>query len=377
LTAISLNPDAVLKTLLAIAAMEQTRTRASSRPQVHIERQGGTSMACRIGINGLGRIGRMVLRRTLTLPDVEVVAVNDRAHLGDLAYLLKYDSVHGLFPGEVTHEAHALCVNGTAIQFSSETEASKIPWGQAGVDVVIESTGALRGRKDAAGHLQAGARKVLISAPSDDVDVTIVPGVNDAQYDRTRHHVLSMASCTTNSLAPVAKVLQERFGIVHLFITTVHAYTASQSILDKPARHRRRGRAGALSMIPTTTGATKATALVLPALAGKMDGMAIRVPVPDGSVTDIVAELATSTTVEELNASLRDAAQRPPLQGILAVSDDELVSVDIIGNPHSAIVDAPATMVLNGTMAKVLSWYDNEWGYACRLAELAGRLSIS
>jgi glyceraldehyde 3-phosphate dehydrogenase len=334
-------------------------------------------MPCRIGINGFGRIGRMVLRRTLTLPDVEVVAVNDRAHLGDLAYLLKYDSVHGLFPGEVTHAEQTLHVNGTAIQFSSEMEPAKIPWGQAGVNVVIESTGALRGRKDAAGHLHAGARKVVISAPSDDVDVTIVPGVNDTQYDSTRHHVLSMASCTTNSLAPVAKVLQDRFGIVHLFITTVHAYTASQSILDKPTRHRRRGRAGALSMIPTTTGAAKATALVIPALAGKMDGMAIRVPVPDGSVTDIVAELATSTSVAEVNASLREAAQRPPLQGILAVSDDELVSVDIIGNPHSAIVDAPATMVLNGAMVKVLSWYDNEWGYACRLAELAGRLSAS
>ena len=334
-------------------------------------------MTCRIGINGFGRIGRMVLRHALTMADIEVVAINDRANLGDLAYLLTYDSVHGHFPGEVTHEAQALLVNGKALQFSSETDPAKIPWGQAGVDVVIESTGAFRGRKDASGHLQAGAHKVLISAPSDDVDVTLVPGVNDAQYERTRHHVISMASCTTNSLAPVAKVLQDQFGIEHLFITTVHAYTASQAILDKPTRHRRRGRAGAVSMIPTTTGAAKATALVLPALAGKMDGMAIRVPVPDGSVTDIVAELATSTSVDDINACLRDAAQRPPLRGILAVSDDELVSVDIIGNPHSAIVDAPSTMVLNGTMAKVLSWYDNEWGYACRLAELAGCLIAS
>jgi glyceraldehyde-3-phosphate dehydrogenase type I len=215
---------------------------------------------------------------------------------------------------------------------------------------------------------------VLISAPSDDVDVTIVPGVNDAQYDSTRHQVISMASCTTNSLAPVAKVLQEAFGIVHLFITTVHAYTASQVILDKPMRKRRRGRAGALSMIPTSTGAAQATALVLPELAGKMDGMAIRVPIPDGSITDIVAELATPTSTEDINARLRAAAQGPPLQGILAVSDEELVSIDIVGNPHSAIVDAPSTKVLNDTMAKVLAWYDNEWGYACRLAELAGRL---
>jgi glyceraldehyde 3-phosphate dehydrogenase len=260
------------------------------------------------------------------------------------------------------------------MQFSSEKDAAKIPWGRAGVDVVIESTGAFRGRKDAAGHLQGGARKILISAHSDDVDVTIVPGVNEAQYDPARHHVLSMASCTTNSLAPVAKVLHEHFGIAHLLITTVHAYTASQSIMDKPTRKRRRGRAGALSMIPTSTGAAKATAQVLPELAGKMDGMAIRVPVPDGSVTDIVVHLETATSAQEINARLREAAARPPLHGILAVSEDELVSVDVIGNPHSSIVDAPSTMVLGGTMAKLLAWYDNEWGYACRLAELAGRL---
>jgi glyceraldehyde 3-phosphate dehydrogenase len=316
----------------------------------------------------------MVLRHALTLPDIEIVAINDLAHIGDLTYLLKYDSVHGLFPGEVSHDDHTILVGGRTIQFSSEKEAAKIPWGRAGVDVVIESTGAFRGRKDAAGHLQGGARKVLISAPSDDVDVTLVPGVNDGQYDPARHQILSMASCTTNSLAPVAKVLHEHFGIARLLITTVHAYTASQSIMDKPTRKRRRGRAGALSMIPTSTGAALATALVLPELAGKVDGMAIRVPVPDGSVTDIVAQLEHSTSANEINARLREAAARPPLQGILAVSDDELVSVDIIGNPHSSIVDAPSTMVLGSTMAKVLAWYDNEWGYACRLAELAGRL---
>ena len=331
-------------------------------------------MACRIGINGFGRIGRMVLRRSVTLPEVEVVAINDLADLGDLAYLLKYDSVHRGFPGEVHTEDQAIIVNGKPMQCSAEAKPADIPWEQAGVDVVIEATGALRSPQDAAQHLRGSVRKVLISAPADGVDVTIVPGVNEAMYDRARHHVISMASCTTNSLAPVAKVLQERFGIVHLLITTVHAYTASQSILDKPMRKRRRGRAGALSMIPTTTGAAKATAQVLPELAGKMDGMAIRVPIPDGSVTDIVAQLATSTSAEDINACLREASQRPPLQGILAVSDEEIVSVDIIGNPHSAIVDAPSTMVLEGTMAKVLAWYDNEWGYACRLAELAGRL---
>jgi glyceraldehyde 3-phosphate dehydrogenase len=316
----------------------------------------------------------MVLRRTLTMPDVEVVAINDLANIGDLAYLLKYDSVHGRFPGAVSHDERTILVNGNALQFSSEKEAAKIPWGRAGVEVVIESTGAFRGRQDAAGHLQGGARKVLISAPSDDVDVTLVLGVNETQYDPARHHVLSMASCTTNSLAPVAKVLHAHFGIARLLITTVHAYTASQSIMDKPTRKRRRGRAGALSMIPTSTGAANATALVLPELAGKVDGMAIRVPIPDGSVTDIVAQLETATSAQEVNARLREAAERPPLHGILAVSDDELVSVDILGNPHSSIVDAPSTMVLDGTMAKVLAWYDNEWGYACRLAELAGRL---
>ena len=334
-------------------------------------------MTCRIGINGFGRIGRMVLRRSVELPDIEVVAINDLADLGDLTYLLKYDSVHGPFPGQVSNDEQTLRVNGQAVQFSSERDAAKIPWNQVGVDVVIESTGALRGRSDASGHLQGGARKVLISAPSDDVDVTIVPGVNEAMYDPAQHQVLSMASCTTNSLAPVAKVLQEQFGIVQLFITTVHAYTASQSIMDKPTRKRRRGRAGALSMIPTTTGAAKATALVLPELAGKMDGMAIRVPIPDGSVTDIVLQLETSTRADDINASLREASQRPPLQGILEVNDDHIVSVDIVGNPHSSIVDGPSTMVLNGTTAKILAWYDNEWGYSCRLAELAGRLVSS
>ena len=334
-------------------------------------------MACRIGINGFGRIGRMVLRRTLALPDTDVVAINDLADIGDLAYLFKYDSVHRRFPGEVTNDKSSMQVDGQSIQFSSERDPAKIPWGQAGVDVVIESTGAFRGRSDAVGHLQAGARKVLISAPSDDVDVTLVPGVNDDMYNRSQHQVLSMASCTTNSLAPVAKVLQEHFGIAQLFITTVHAYTASQSIMDKPTRKRRRGRAGALSMIPTSTGAAKATSLVLPELAGKMDGMAIRVPIPDGSVTDIVVQLETSTSAQDINASLREASQKPPLQGILEVCDDEIVSMDIVGNPHSSIVDAPSTMVLNGHTAKILAWYDNEWGYACRLAELSGRLVAS
>lgn len=331
-------------------------------------------MTCRIGINGFGRIGRMVLRRALTLTDVEIIAINDLANVADLAYLLKHDSVHGRFPVEVSHDERQLWVNGRAVHCFAEARPEKIPWGMASVDVVIESTGRFCTRAAAARHIQAGAHKVLISAPAANADVTLVPGVNDAHYDSERHHVISMASCTTNSLAPVAKVLQEQFGIARLFITTVHAYTASQPILDTPSRQHRQGRAGSLSMIPATTGAAVATALVLPELQGKMDGMAIRVPIPDGSVTDIVAQLETATTAEAINARLREAAQQPPLNGILAVSDEELVSVDMIGNPHSSIVDAPSTRVLDGTLAKLLAWYDNEWGYACRLTELASRL---
>ena len=334
-------------------------------------------MACRIGVNGFGRIGRMVLRRTLEMADVEVVAVNDLAPIGELAYLLKYDSVHGFLRGDVSHDEQTIHVAGRDIRFFEEREPANIPWGEAGVNIVIESTGAFRGREAAAQHLQGGARKVIISAPSSDPDVTLVLGVNDDMYNPAQHDVISMASCTTNSLAPVAKVLHEQFGIAHLFITTVHAYTSSQAIMDKPTRHRRRGRAGALSMIPTTTGAARATSLVLPQLAGKLDGMAIRVPVPDGSVTDIVVNLEKATSAEEINARLLEASQKSPLQGILEVNSDEVVSADIVGNPHSSIVDAPSTNVLNGTMAKLLAWYDNEWGYSCRLVDLAGRLAVS
>ena len=274
-------------------------------------------MAVKVAINGFGRIGRLVFRamveQGLVGKDVDVVAVGDIVPADNLAYLLKYDSTQGRFHGSVGSEKSSpdkpeddvLVVNGQKIRVVSAKEPSQLPWKQMGVDVVIESSGALRGRKDAAGHLQGGARKVLISAPSDDVDVTIVPGVNDGQYDPARHHVLSMASCTTNSLAPVAKVLHEQFGIARLFMTTVHAYTTSQSIMDKPTRKRRRGRAGALSMIPTSTGAAQATALVLPELAGKVDGMAIRVPVPDGSVTDMVTRMLSIP-----------AAQRPSLAEI-------------------------------------------------------------
>ena len=331
-------------------------------------------MACRIGLNGFGRIGRMVLRRALTLPEVEVVAINDLSDGGDLAYLFKYDSVHGVFPGEVAYQEPSLWIDGHEIQLFAEPKPAKIPWGMVTADVVIEATGAFCRYEEATQHLLAGAHKVLISAPAASADVTLVPGVNDAHYDPQRHHVISMASCTTNSLAPVATVLQAHFGIANLFITTVHAYTSSQSLVDTPMRQRRQGRAGALSMIPSSTGAAHATALIVPELTGKIDGMAIRVPVPDGSVTDMVVQLETPTNAEEINGRLRAAAHCPPLHGILAVSDEELVSADIIGNPHSSIVDACSTRVLNGTMAKLLAWYDNEWGYACRVAELASRL---
>jgi glyceraldehyde-3-phosphate dehydrogenase type I len=283
--------------------------------------------------------------------------------------------VHGVWPEKIWHENETLRIGERRIPVFSHSEPGEIPWKPVGAEVVIEATGLFRGRAKALRHLEAGAAKVLISAPSDDADVTIVPGVNDEEYDRERHHVISMASCTTNSLAPVAKLLDTRFGLRFLYVTTVHAYTTSQSLLDKPMRKRRRGRAGAVSMIPTTTGAAKATERVLPGLAGKMDGMAIRVPVPDGSVTDIVAYLESEASVEGLNALFRKAAGEPPLQGILEVAEEELVSVDIVGNPHSAIVDAPATRLLQRRAAKILVWYDNEWGYSSRLVELAARLA--
>ena len=334
-------------------------------------------MACRVGINGFGRIGRMVARRSLEVPDVEIVAVNDLSPIDELVYLFKYDSVHGFLREEVSHDEKVICVAGRELRFFSEEEPAKIPWSTIGADVVIEATGAFRGRDAAAQHLRGGARKVLISAPSSDADVTIVLGVNWESYESARHDVISMASCTTNSLAPVAKVLHRQFGISRLFITTVHAYTSSQSLMDTPVRHRRRGRAGSLSMVPTTTGAARATGIVLPELAGKMDGIAIRVPIPDGSVTDIVATLEKGTNSEEVNSCLREAAQKPPLKGVLEVNDDEIVSADIIGNPHSAIVDGPSTNVLDDTMVKLLSWYDNEWGYSCRLVDVAARLANS
>jgi glyceraldehyde-3-phosphate dehydrogenase type I len=299
-----------------------------------------------------------------------VVGVNDLANIDDLAYLLKYESVNGWYPRKITTDPSHIKVGNINVDYFSETEPADIPWDKVGADIVIESSGAFRTRAKAAGHLKAGAQTVLISAPSDDADIMIVPGVNDDKYDSKSHKVISLASCTTNSLAPVAKVLNDVFGVEHLMFTTVHAYTSSQSLMDTPARHRRRGRAAALSIIPTTTGAAIAVEKVLPELTGKMTGMAMRVPVPDGSLTDIVAMLKTDVTVEQVNNALKQAS-RQVMKGILRISDEALVSHDIIGDPHSAIIDIENTMVLQNRVVKILSWYDNEWGYSSRLADFA------
>ena len=301
---------------------------------------------------------------------MEVVAINDLADRGELAHLFKYDSVHGRLAAQVRVEDDRLRVDEDSIRFTQERDPSKLAWGELGVSVVIEATGAFRKRDRAAAHLDAGAQRVIISAPSKDADGMFVLGVNHDQYDPSKHRVVSMASCTTNCLAPVAKVLHETFGIEHALITTVHAYTATQAILDGPLGNYRRSRAAALSIIPTTTGAAVAVTKVLPQLEGRMDGMALRVPVPDGSVTDIVARLENSASAESVNDALR-AAARGPMKGVLSVCEDPIVSADIVGDPHSSIVDAPSTMMVGDRAVKLLSWYDNEWGYASRLVDFA------
>lgn len=328
-------------------------------------------MTVRIGINGFGRIGRCVFKQCIARKELEVVAVNDLADINDLAYLLKYDSVHGWYPKKISTDGSHIMAGSRSISFFSEPEPSRIPWKAAGADIVIESSGAFRTRSKAAGHLAAGARRVIISAPSDDADVMIVLGVNGDKYDPATHRVISLASCTTNSLAPVAKVLNDTFGVEHLMFTTIHAYTSSQSLMDTPARHRRRGRAAALSIIPTTTGAAGAAEKVLPELKGRMTGMAMRVPVPDGSITDIVATLNKDVTAGEVNNTLKQASRKSEFKGILRVSDEALVSHDIIGDPHSAVIDMENTAVLRNRVVKILSWYDNEWGYSSRLADFA------
>jgi glyceraldehyde 3-phosphate dehydrogenase len=325
-----------------------------------------------VGINGFGRIGRLAFR-AMADKDIQVVGVNDIVEPKILAHLLKWDSVHGQFPGTVTAEKDALVVNGRRIPVSAERDPSKIPWKQWGARVVVESTGLFTAREKAKAHLDAGAERVIISAPAENPDVTLVLGVNDAAYDPAKHFIVSNASCTTNCLAPVAKILNDTFGIERGLMVTIHAYTADQNLVDAPHKDLRRARAGALSMIPTSTGAARAIGLVLPELKGKLDGYAMRVPTPDVSVVDLTVQLKKPATDASINEAIRKAAEGP-LRGILQYVEEPLVSADFVGNPHSSIFDAPSTKVLEGTFAKVMAWYDNEMGYASRCADLAIRM---
>ena len=326
-------------------------------------------MAMRIGINGFGRIGRNVLRASLTDPALEFVAINDLTDAPTLAHLLKYDSVHGKLALPVEAKEDQLLINGRPIKILAQKDPKDLPWRDLSVDYVIESTGRFTDREGAGRHLSAGAKKVIISAPSKDPDVTIVLGVNEQAYDSKRHQIVSNASCTTNCLAPVAKVLLESYGIRHGLMTTIHSYTNDQHLLDLPHKDLRRARAAAVSMVPTSTGAAKALHLVIPQLKGKLGGMAVRVPTPNVSLIDLTAELERDASAEEVNAAFRTAAQGT-LQGILEYSDEPLVSVDFNGNAHSAIFDAPLTTVIDKRLVKVIAWYDNEWGYSCRIRDL-------
>ncbi len=327
-------------------------------------------MATRVGINGFGRIGRNLFRACLNKPGLDFVAFNDITDAKTLAYLLRYDSVHGRLEAEVKAEKDALVVNGKKVQILQERDPGKLPWQALGVDLVLECSGLFTDREKAALHLSAGAKKVIISAPAKDADITICYGVNHTTYDPAKHHVISNASCTTNCLAPVAKVLHENFGIRHGLMTTVHAYTNDQRILDLPHSDLRRARAAAISMIPTTTGAAKAVGEVLPELKGKLDGMAIRVPTVNVSVVDLNAEMEKPLTEEEVNAAMKAAAEGP-LKGILQYCEEPLVSVDFNGSSYSAIFDAPLTKVLDKTFVKVLAWYDNEWGFSNRMRDVS------
>ncbi|MGZ3511573.1 MAG: type I glyceraldehyde-3-phosphate dehydrogenase [Candidatus Binataceae bacterium] len=326
-------------------------------------------MAIRIGINGFGRIGRMAFRAMLNKKEVEVVAVNDITDAPTLAHLLKHDSVHGSLKHQVKAEGNQIMLDGHALRVIAERDPAKLPWKELKVDVVIESTGLFTAREKAALHLSAGARKVVISAPADGVDVTLCMGVNQQAYDPSKHDVISNASCTTNCLAPVAKVLHENFGIVHGLMTTVHAYTSDQMLQDGPHKDLRRARAAGLSMVPTSTGAAKAIGLVLPMLKGKLDGIAIRVPTPNVSVVDLTAAVERDAEESSVNAAMKKASEGE-LRGILAYSDEPLVSIDFNGNAHSSIFDAPLTKVLGKRLVKIFSWYDNEWGYSNRLADV-------
>jgi glyceraldehyde 3-phosphate dehydrogenase (phosphorylating) len=326
-------------------------------------------MAVKVGINGFGRIGRNIMRASLGSKDIDFVAVNDLTNAATLAHLLKYDSVLGNLHADVRASGEGITVDGDEFKVLSVKDPAQLPWKDLGVDIVFESTGLFTKREDAAKHLTAGAKKVIITAPAKGPDFSTVLGVNEKKYDPGKHHIISNASCTTNCLAPLAKVIHEKFGIKKGWMTTIHSYTNDQNLLDLPHKDLRRARAAALSMIPTTTGAAVAVAEVLPELKGKMDGFAMRVPTPNVSVVDLNVLLEKKTTGEEVNTALRDAAS-DELKGILTVVDEPLVSIDFRGNPYSSIVDAPYTKVMDGDFLKVLSWYDNEWGYSCRCVDL-------
>lgn len=327
-------------------------------------------MTIKVGINGFGRIGRNVFRAAFGDPDIEIVAVNDITDSATLAHLLKYDSVLGTFNADVKASDNAIIINNHSIKVLAERDPGNLPWKDLGVSIVIEATGLFRKKQDASKHIDSGgAQKVIISAPAVDPDVTLVLGVNNEAYDRDNHHIISNASCTTNCLAPPAKVLNDTFGIEKAFMTTIHAYTSDQRILDQPHSDLRRARAAAVSQIPTTTGAAKAVGLVIPEMKGKIDGIAIRIPTVNVSVVDLVALLSQNTTAEGVNDAFRTAAQGK-MNGILAVEDKPLVSVDFMANPHSSIIDSQFTRITEGNLVKVLAWYDNEWGYSCRLVDL-------
>jgi len=332
-------------------------------------------MSIRVGINGFGRIGRIFFRSALKdrefNDNFEIVAVNDLIDTENLAYLLKYDSVHGVLDCKVETKDDAIVVDGKEIKVISEQNPERLPWKDLGVELVLESTGRFRDREDAEKHLKAGAKKVVISAPAKDPDITIVLGANEGVYDKEKHNIISMASCTTNCLSPMVKVLNDEFGLKRGFMTTVHAYTNDQRLLDLPHKTWRRGRAAGLSIVPTTTGATKAIGVVMPELEGRLTGVALRVPVPCGSITDLAAELEKEVTRDDVNDAFKEAADTE-LKGILQYTEDEIVSTDIVGNPHSCILDGLSTMVIGekSDMVKVLGWYDNEWGYSSRLVDL-------
>ncbi len=326
-------------------------------------------MAIKVGINGFGRIGRNVVRAGMNNPNVEFVAANDLTDTKTLAHLLKYDSTLGQLHADVKAEADGIVINGKKIKIFATKDPAEIDWASVGAQVVVESTGRFTAKEDAAKHLRGTVKKVIISAPAKNEDVTLVLGVNDAAYDASKHNVISNASCTTNCLAPVVKVLQEKFGIEHGSMTTIHSYTNDQPVLDFPHKDLRRARAAAINMIPTSTGAAKAIGLVVPELKGKLDGYSMRVPTPDVSVVDFVAVLKTATTAEAINAALK-AASEGELKGILGYTEDPVVSSDMLHNPNSSIVDAQLTKVIGGTLAKVVAWYDNEWGYSCRVVDL-------